>query len=181
MKKPGGVKIGLQFLLLVGMVVILSLISVGIWGGKPEAIPADNELIFEGVLTIAEFGRQNGLPKPVLEEVFGLKTPEEFNKRIDEFKLPAAEISARINKAPARAEEHVRAMGTVKDAIALYGAQGVIFPPRLIALTLFLIMVLLANKFICSWGFHLGTLQDLIFRLNRKPKENNEGIMGQDR
>lgn len=69
-------------------------------------------------------------------------------------------------------------MGTVKDAIALYGAHGVIFPPRLIAMTVFLIMVFVANKFICSWGCQLGTLQDLIFRLNRTAKDRS-GIFKQ--
>jgi polyferredoxin len=62
-------------------------------------------------------------------------------------------------------------MGTVKDAISLYGAKGVIFPPRMIALTIFLLLVLIANKFICSWGCQLGTLQDLIFRLNRNNRD----------
>jgi NAD-dependent dihydropyrimidine dehydrogenase PreA subunit len=59
-------------------------------------------------------------------------------------------------------------MGTVKDAVVLLGTKGVIFPPRMIALTIFLITVFLANKFICSWGCQFGTLQDTIFRLNRK-------------
>jgi hypothetical protein len=54
-------------------------------------------------------------------------------------------------------------MGTVKDAIVLFGAKRVVFPPRMVALTLFLLMVLLANKFICAWGCQAGTLQDLIF------------------
>jgi polyferredoxin len=58
-------------------------------------------------------------------------------------------------------------MGTVKDAIVLLGAKGVIFPPRLIAFGVFLLLVIVANKFICSWGCQLGTLQDAIFRLNR--------------
>lgn len=69
-------------------------------------------------------------------------------------------------------------MGTVKDAIALYGAKGVIFLPRMIALTVFLLLVFLANKFICSWGCQLGTLQDLVFRLNRNGRDTN-GIMRQ--
>jgi len=64
-------------------------------------------------------------------------------------------------------------MGTVKDAIVLLGAKGAIFPPRMIALSVFLIMVLVANKFICSWGCQLGTLQDLIFRLNRDTKDKS--------
>jgi NAD-dependent dihydropyrimidine dehydrogenase PreA subunit len=67
-------------------------------------------------------------------------------------------------------------MGTVKDAIALLGAKGVIFLPRLIALTIFLVLALLANKFVCSWGCQLGTLQDLIFRLGRDPEDKKGGI-----
>jgi polyferredoxin len=59
-------------------------------------------------------------------------------------------------------------MGTVKDAIALFGARGAIFPPRMIALSVFLLTVVLANKFICSWGCQFGVLQDLLFRLNRE-------------
>jgi len=70
------------------------------------------------------------------------------------------------------------AMGTVKDAITLYASKGVIFPPRMIALTVFLLMVLVANKFICSWGCQAGVLQDLIFRLNRDPKDT-KGIIRQ--
>ena len=58
-------------------------------------------------------------------------------------------------------------MGTVKDAIVLLGSRGIIFPPRLIAFVIFLLMVIAANKFICSWGCQFGTLQDIIFRLNR--------------
>ena len=69
-------------------------------------------------------------------------------------------------------------MGTVKDAIVLLGSKGVIFPPRLIALGIFIVMVILANKFICSWGCQLGTLQDLIFRLNRDRKDS-KGLLGQ--
>ncbi len=69
-------------------------------------------------------------------------------------------------------------MGTVKDAIHLYGSQKVIFPPRMIALTVFLTIVLLANKFICAWGCQIGTLQDLIFRLNRD-KKDTKGIIKQ--
>jgi hypothetical protein len=70
------------------------------------------------------------------------------------------------------------AMGTVKDAITLYASKGVIFPPRMIALTVFLLMVLVANKFICSWGCQAGVLQDLIFRLNRNNKDT-KGIFRQ--
>jgi len=69
-------------------------------------------------------------------------------------------------------------MGTVKDAIILLGAKGVVFPPRLTAFGVFLLMVIVANKFICSWGCQLGTLQDLIFRLNRD-KDDRKGLCRQ--
>jgi polyferredoxin len=59
-------------------------------------------------------------------------------------------------------------MGTVKDAIVLFGKKHVIFPPRMVAFVLFLLMVLIANKFICSWACQLGTLQEFLFRLGRK-------------
>jgi len=69
-------------------------------------------------------------------------------------------------------------MGTVKDAMVLLGSRGVIFPPRLIAFGAFLLMVIVANKFICSWGCQLGTLQDAIFRLNRD-KQDRKGLVRQ--
>ena len=67
-------------------------------------------------------------------------------------------------------------MGTVKDAIHLFATVKAVFPPRMIALSIFLIIVLLANKYICSWGCQLGTLQDFVFRINRD--EKNKGIVG---
>ncbi len=67
-------------------------------------------------------------------------------------------------------------MGTVKDAIVLYGSSGAIFPPRIIALAVFLLLAFLANKFICSWGCQVGTLQDLVFRLNRNRSDTGEGL-----
>jgi ferredoxin len=62
-------------------------------------------------------------------------------------------------------------MGTVKDAIHLYGTAHAIFPPRMIALSIFVALVLLANKYICAWGCQAGTLQDLIFRINQNDKQ----------
>ncbi|MDD2897711.1 MAG: 4Fe-4S binding protein [Desulfuromonadaceae bacterium] len=62
-------------------------------------------------------------------------------------------------------------MGTVKDAIYLYGTAHTIFPPRMIALSVFLLIVLLANKYICAWGCQAGTLQELIFRINQNSEQ----------
>ena len=47
----------------------------------------------------------------------------------------------------------------------------------MIALTVFLLLVFLANKFICSWACQVGTLQDLIFRLNEN--ESLKAVIGQ--
>ncbi len=69
-------------------------------------------------------------------------------------------------------------MGTIKDAVVLFGSERVIFPPRLIAFAVFLLLVILGNKFICSWGCQLGTLQDAIFRLNRD-KKDGKGVLKQ--
>jgi polyferredoxin len=62
-------------------------------------------------------------------------------------------------------------MGTVKDAIHLYATSHAIFLPRLIALSIFLAIVFVANKYICAWGCQAGTLQDLIFRINQTDKQ----------
>jgi len=70
-------------------------------------------------------------------------------------------------------------MGTVKDAIVLYAAKGVIFKPRLVAFSIFTLTVVLANKFICSWGCQLGALQDFIFRLNRNDQDSERGALPQ--
>ena len=61
-------------------------------------------------------------------------------------------------------------MGTVKDAIHLYATAHAIFFPRMIALSIFLLIVFFANKYICAWGCQVGTLQDLIFRINQTDK-----------
>ncbi|MHB9129651.1 MAG: 4Fe-4S binding protein [Armatimonadota bacterium] len=58
-------------------------------------------------------------------------------------------------------------MGTVKDTLVLWGQHHLLFPPRLIALAVFLLMVILAHKSICGWGCQFGVLQDLLFHLNR--------------
>jgi len=70
-------------------------------------------------------------------------------------------------------------MGTVKDAIVLYATKGVIFKPRMVAFTVFTLTVIVANKFICSWGCQLGTLQDFLFRLNRNTKDSKARYLPQ--
>lgn len=69
-------------------------------------------------------------------------------------------------------------MSTVKDMISAYAIKGIIFSPRLVALLVFLLVVLLANKFICAWACQLGTLQDFIFQINRN-SNNKQGVFKQ--
>jgi polyferredoxin len=57
-------------------------------------------------------------------------------------------------------------MGTVKDAIVLYGAEKTIFPPRIIAFVVFTTMVIVGNKMICGWGCQFGTLQDWLYQIS---------------
>lgn len=69
-------------------------------------------------------------------------------------------------------------MSMVKDNVMSLAANGIIFPPRLIVFLVFLLIVFLANKFVCAWGCQIGTLQDLIFRINRDTHDK-EGILRQ--
>jgi len=64
-------------------------------------------------------------------------------------------------------------MNTLTDTVTLFGQKGIIFPPRAVVLAVFLAVVVLANKFICAWGCQFGTLQDLLFRLNRDRDERS--------
>ena len=67
------------------------------------------------------------------------------------------------------------AMSTVKDIVSAYAIKGIIFPPRLVALSVFLLVVFMANKFTCGWACQFGSLQDFIFLLNRN-SNNKKGI-----
>lgn len=69
-------------------------------------------------------------------------------------------------------------MSTVKDIVSAYAIKGIFFPPRFVALLVFLLVVFLANKFICAWACQFGTLQDFIFRLNRNSNDKT-GIFKQ--
>lgn len=208
---------------LVGLVIGLSLISNRIWGGKPEELPEQKDLVIEPEMTVGAFGRANDLSNPVLKTIFDLKTRSDLEKKLSEYGSPD-QITALVKKKRALAAEHASKnwfkipvkfvlwfiylitlfilfkkkkvtaglrkgsylvavvlfgvvmgsdpspMGTVKDAIHLYATAGAVFPPRMIALTIFLLIVFLANKYICAWGCQAGTLQDLVFRLNQSGK-----------
>ena len=226
MQKSSKSKTVILFFALTAIVVLLSLVSVKIWGGKPESLPETSDIKISQDMNIKEFGQANSLSKPVLKEIFSIQSPSDLNKKLSEFGT-ADQIKSRVTKKMALAAEHESKnwkkilikfvlwfaflfsvyflfknrkvtqisrkvtlfisllifgvilgsdpgpMGTVKDAIHLFGSTGVIFPPRMIALLVFLLMVFFANKFICAWGCQVGTLQDLIFRFNRTDKRKS--------
>ncbi len=212
-----------MFAVLVAATIVLSIISVTIWGGKPETIPKPKQLTISEEMTLQDFGKINELPNHALKEIFTLQQKSDLQKNLSEFGSDA-QIKALVNKKLALVAEHETKnwkkivikfaawftalagifflfrkqkvspskrklallfsilvfgvvlgadpspMGTVKDAIHLFATSGAIFPPRMIALTIFLLLVFLANKYICAWGCQVGVLQDLIFRLNQNDK-----------
>lgn len=219
----------ISFISLIAIVVILSMVSARLWGGKPEKLPDLSSLVVSQEMTLKDFGQANGLPNPSLKKIFGLQNKSDLHKKLSEYGTDA-QIRSQVKKKLALAAEHESKnwkkilikfsmwfafllsvfilfrkqnvssfkrktalfssvlifgvilgadpspMGTVKDAIHLFASAGAIFPPRMIALTVFLLLVFLANKFICSWGCQVGTLQDLIFRINES--ETHQAVIG---
>ena len=230
MSNPQPFKTIVLFLSLIAAVVILSVISSRLWGGKPETTLEAVEWTIREEMTLKDFGKANGLPNPALKEIFELKTKTDLEKKLFEYGT-AEQIKSRVIKRLALTAEHETKnwskifikfflwfvfliavffffkkrkidqairntallisvlifgvimgsdpspMGTVKDAIYLYGSAGAIFPPRMIALVIFLVIVFVANKYICAWGCQFGVLQDLIFRINQTTKR--EANIGQ--
>ena len=223
MKEASPLKVMISFLSLVALVVVLSIMSGRLWGGKPEILPDPDEWVIKEEMTIGDFGQANGLPNPSLKEMFKLQSKSDLSKPLSEYGSIEQIRSFIIKKAALAAEHGTKnwvkilikfclwfifligvflffnrqtikpvtrktllflsvlifgvimgsdpsPMGTVKDAIHLYGSTGAIFPPRMIALFVFLMIVFVANKYICAWGCQVGVLQDLIFRINQTDK-----------
>ncbi len=223
MRKPSPLKAAGKFLSLIILVIILSMISNSIWGGKPESIPAVSEIIIDQDMNLKEFGQANNFTNPLLKNIFDLRSRSDLQKKLADYGT-VEEITSLVKKKIALTAEHETKnwlkifikfflwfaflltiffyfknrkaneparktllfisvlifgivmgsdpspMGTVKDAIHLFGSSGAVFPPRMIALFVFLAIVFLANKYICAWGCQIGVLQDLIFRINQTDK-----------
>lgn len=225
-------RIAISLALILFVVVCGSIISGHFWAGDKEEMPQGMTITVSEGMTVAEFGRQHDLGRRELKKVFGLKSPNDLRRQVDDFGISNELLNKKVNAVLAIQAEHASKnwfkiplkgglwviflsvvfallkkgkisaqnrkwiyvaavglfgvflgsdpspMGTVKDAVVLLGSRGVIFPPRLVAFGIFILMVVLANKFICSWGCQLGTLQDLIFRLNRDSRDR-KGLYGQ--
>ncbi len=206
----------------VAAVVVLSVLSVALWGEKPEKTAVHEVVIPDAQMTPAQIARSNDIPlKPVLKAL-GVDTAGARTATIAGLGISAGEAAAKIKRSLIEYEEHLSKnwikifikfglwflilpipfvlmfrkrlsptrrkllaglgvvifgvalgadpspMGTVKDAVFLISAHGTVFPPRIIALGIFLLTVVVANKFICSWGCQFGLLQEFLFRLNRR-------------
>ncbi|MEN8126200.1 MAG: 4Fe-4S dicluster domain-containing protein [Planctomycetota bacterium] len=212
----------LTVVVLVGLVLILSDLSTRIWGGKDEHGGGEKKWVLQMDMTVAQFGKANGLPNPMLKKAFELQSKQDLQKPLSAFGLTEEQVRAKASKFSALAAEHgsknwqkilikfglwfvwlaailaglrkglvteknrswlllvavvlfgvilgsdPSPMGTVKDAIVLYARDRAVFPPRMIAFGVFMLLVILANKLICSWGCQLGTLQDLLFRIMQR-------------
>ncbi len=215
----------LKVMATVAFVIIASSVSVKLWSEKAESKKSSHAIYYKKDMTVAEFGKKNNLPNPMLKKIFHLNTKNDLKKKLGDFNYSKEDVSGLIKKSAVLQSEQQSKnwkkivtkfllwllflfvmffllkrkklknstrilfygfavvlfgvvlgsdpgpMGTIKDAIVLFGTHKVIFPPRMIALTIFLGMVLIANKFICSWGCQAGTLQDLLFRINRNKKD----------
>ncbi len=96
----------LTSVVLMVFVIVFSLISVRLWGGKPEELPQDRELTLQDTMTIQEFGKSNRLPNEVLQKVCALASKEDLQKTIRDVGLSHEEITSKVKKAAALEAEH---------------------------------------------------------------------------
>ena len=90
-----------RFFILIAAVVLLSLLSSFLWQGKSEKIEDNIPLIFRDGMTIAEFGKENGLPDEALKKAFLLQGEADFQKTLESLNTPRNELVDQIGKARA--------------------------------------------------------------------------------
>ncbi len=218
----------LFFMLILGAVVGLSLLTTQLWKDKPESSESKPSAVtISEQMTVREVAAVYELSPKTLKTSFGLTSPSDLDKTLAELGLSVEQAQQRLQGAKVLASEESSKnwfkiplkfalwitfiiivfrlmrrgqitpqlrkillitaigvfgvilgsdpspMGTVKDTIVLFGKEHVIFPPRLVAFIVFTLLVVFANKFICSWGCQLGVLQDLIFRINRNSTDTS--------
>ena len=103
MSSPG--KTIISFISLIAIVVILSMVSARLWGGKPEKLPDLSSLVVSQEMTLKDFGQANGLPNPSLKKIFGLQNKSDLQKTLSEYGTDA-QIRSQVKKKLALAAEH---------------------------------------------------------------------------
>jgi hypothetical protein len=99
-------KVILSAAVLMVVVVAGSFMMMQLWGGAPEKLPtAVQSLVIQEQMTLAEFGRSNGLPDAVVGKAFGLTSAAGLQQTIQSVRLSPAEITEKVNKALAFAAE----------------------------------------------------------------------------
>ncbi len=93
------------FLSLIALVVLLSMISGRLWGGKPETLPEPGEWTIYEEMTLEDFGQANGLTNPALKEIFELQTKSDLQKKLFEYGT-SEQIRSLVIKKLALAAEH---------------------------------------------------------------------------
>src|SRR5208337_1628237 len=71
---------------------------VKIWGEKLLVKDLHRqELVFSGEMTISEFGKVNQLKSPLLKNVFGLTSDEDFSKKLEGLSLNRKQVLNQVN------------------------------------------------------------------------------------
>ena len=73
--------IGLFFLLLMSTLV-LSYVSNRLWDKKAYKKVIDRDIVVSSEMTLREFGKTNRLPDKVVQRIFSVKTPDDFDAEI---------------------------------------------------------------------------------------------------
>ncbi|MBN1865606.1 MAG: hypothetical protein JW808_11975, partial [Victivallales bacterium] len=105
MNKHPQLRTAIYFIVIIVFVVGLSIISTGIWGGKPEQPQTITDLTIDKEMTVAQFGQANALPNTALKEIFDLKAQSDLGKKLDEYGTPD-QIASMVIKKMALAAEH---------------------------------------------------------------------------
>lgn len=106
MSKTVGIKIAASWVGLILFVVVFSWFSMRLWGGAEEKTESVTQsLIIQDTMTLQEFAQQNQLSDEIVQNVFGVTSPEELQQPIQQFKLSSAEITEKVQKAIAFAAE----------------------------------------------------------------------------
>ena len=209
-----------------------SLLSVSLWGDKPEQLESAEIIISSTGQTPAEIIRQNSLPPPPVLKALSIDSTAAKSTTLSDLGITTEQARTKISRMMIQYNEErsknwkkialkfalwflvlpvpfvlmlqrkisarrrliltgvgvavfgvalgadPSPMGTVKDAIYLMVAHQTVFMPRIVAFAIFMLTVVIANKFICSWGCQFGLLQEFLFRLNRR-RFDRKGIMRQ--
>jgi hypothetical protein len=88
----------LSLFIILGILFFFSFVKI--WGEK--LLVKDlyrQELVFSGEMTISEFGKVNQLKSPLLKNVFGLTSDEDFSKKLAGLRLNQKKVLNQVNNA----------------------------------------------------------------------------------